>query len=421
MKPICRYIKPHINTFTATLSCKIHQTIIFDYMPQLFLFLLLIVGHNILADPNARSLWFAEAGWQTGKLFRMHPGQPVSGLSQGAALTIGIQTRGAQPWHKPMGYPRLGLSFSVTDGGNDKVFGRQYALVPVIFFTPGKKPRGPAGFEMLLGLGAGFYDRPYHPETNPDNQLYAGKAIWHFQLGFGLTAALRQNMSMQAGMIWTHGSSGHTQLPSVGWNVFAARLSFRGLFSRKVTTYHHDSTYVTDKKLRFGFRVGAGWMQRGDAFTDQTPGKMYYVLNGSFFISRRLGKIWKLQTGIIYRYYQNYARAIRDWQIPVRSSFLQSSALIGYVGNEFQFGRFAFHVDVGANLYKPFFREYFNRVEKGSNITFWTQQILITRIGGAFYLLDPYKHPSHNVFIHAHVNANVGQAEFTELGIGYVF
>ena len=320
-----------------------------------------------------------------------------------------------------MGYPRMGVMFSVTDGGNNKVFGRQYALVPLVFLTPGKPARGPVRFEMQLGLGAGFYDRPYHPDKNPDNMLFAGQAIWHFQLGLGMTASLRQHMAVQGGILWTHGSSGHTRLPSVGWNVFAARLSFRGLFTAKKQHYTNDTSYTFDKKIRFGFRIGVGWMQRGDAFTDVTPGKQYYVLNGSFFVSRRLGKIYKLQTGLIYRYYENYARAIKDWQVAEKHSFLQSSALIWYIGNELQFGRFSFQVDVGANLYKPFFQTYFNQIEKGNRVTYWTQQILTTRIGAGVYVLDPYKHPGHNVFFHAHVNANVGQAEFTELGIGYVF
>ena len=49
------------------------------------------------------------------------------------------------------------------------------------------------------------------------------------------------------------------------------------------------------------------------------------------------------------------------------------------------------------------------------------QKSLLTRIGDNYYLINTHKLPKHNVFIGAHIKANMAKADYTDITIGYTF
>ena len=49
------------------------------------------------------------------------------------------------------------------------------------------------------------------------------------------------------------------------------------------------------------------------------------------------------------------------------------------------------------------------------------KQLISARMGLKYYLFGTDGVPKHNLFVGAHINANLGQADFTELSLGYVY
>ena len=107
--------------------------------------------------------------------------------------------------------------------------------------------------------------------------------------------------------------------------------------------------------------------------------------------------------------------------------FATSELLLNHVGFEF---------DLGLNIYKPFYKIDWKlnkgySYETSNNETVevlgeldWYYEIKRTisaRMGLKYYLWSTNNAPKHNMYLGAHINANLGQADFTELSLGYVY
>ena len=75
---------------------------------------------------------------------------------------------------------------------------------------------------------------------------------------------------------------------------------------------------------------------------------------------------------------------------------------------------------MGVNFYKPFYEEEWLLNEVELNWYYQIKKHVPARMGLKFYALNTDKNPKHNVFLGATINANLGQADFTELSLGYV-
>ena len=91
---------------------------------------------------------------------------------------------------------------------------------------------------------------------------------------------------------------------------------------------------------------------------------------------------------------------------------------------------------LGLNIYKPFYKidwqlnqGYTYENGNGDNVEvlgelnryYEIKRTVSARMGLKYYLWTTNKAPKHNVFVGAHINANLGQADFTELSFGYVY
>lgn len=389
-------------------------------MKRLCLLLLLGAGALFAQDKEPHNAFYAQAEFIGGKLFPMYPKMPRTSFVQGAEFNFGWRVTGRREWHQLFNYPRLGLSVIALDLGNNRIYGQQFCLVPTAYFSTSKKFSRKFQTEIKTGLGLSFFNHPYDTIRNPDNYLVSTYVTWQFNVGVSFRAAITPHTYFQFGGSWMHSSNAHAQVPNVGVNNFVLQAGFVEFpFGGQSNLYDRESI-VADKKIRYHFRFGAGWHERGTAFK-RTNHKKYPVYTASFYISRKFWRVMKLNTGFTYRFYQNYFEYIKTTGHYSSHQRLKSSAFIWFFGPEFQLGRFALNLEGGLNLYKPFFKKYYDDVERGSRTEYWTKQLIATRFGFNFYLLDPYRHPRNNVFIGSYVSANMGQAEFLEMNIGYVF
>jgi hypothetical protein len=155
---------------------------------------------------------------------------------------------------------------------------------------------------------------------------------------------------------------------------------------------------------------------------------------------------FKWSAGVFYRFYQHYYDYIADneslvqdgrefdefktapgWNASNISIFGSGEVLLNHVGIE---------VAIGINLHKPAYKIDW-RINQGWDNTprdipdFWQlgefdtkyrlKQTIATRMGLKYYLWSTATPRSGNLFIGAHINANLGQADYTELSLGYVY
>lgn len=102
-------------------------------------------------------------------------------------------------------------------------------------------------------------------------------------------------------------------------------------------------------------------------------------------------------------------------------------------------GHIGVELEVGLNVHKPFYKldwqinkgyTYVEQVE-GEPVTItilgdldWyykMKRLISTRFGLKYYLFNTDRAPKNNLFLAAHINANLGQADFIECSLGYVF
>ena len=96
--------------------------------------------------------------------------------------------------------------------------------------------------------------------------------------------------------------------------------------------------------------------------------------------------------------------------------------MLSHIGIELEFG---------LNLYKPIYKYDYEltngTIENGIYIKpkldwyFDIKKTISSRLGLKYYLLNTNKSPKQNLFLGAFINANFGQADFSELSLGYVY
>jgi hypothetical protein len=111
-----------------------------------------------------------------------------------------------------------------------------------------------------------------------------------------------------------------------------------------------------------------------------------------------------------------------------------------FVTSELYLGHVGIEVDLGYNIYKPFYEvewklqqgfywDFYNsdgtyetRYVYGElNSKYQLKKSILTRLGLKYYLFNNNEHPKHNLFLGATLNANLGQADFTEFNFGYIY
>lgn len=131
----------------------------------------------------------------------------------------------------------------------------------------------------------------------------------------------------------------------------------------------------------------------------------------------RTNKNLIINAGFAYRFYQQYYNYITNKQ-PNRydeSPKLNASNVYFFLGSEFLIGHAAIDIEGGINIFKPFKNTF-----ETKNKRTWLQEIFPSRMGLKLYAINTSKMPVNNVYLAANINANFGQADFSELSIGYV-
>jgi hypothetical protein len=340
-------------------------------------------------------------------------------------------------WHQRLAYTETGISLGYTDFGNSEILGNSFSILPFIKFRSFQNNQ----FHTYLGLGASYFTKQYNSIENPLNRAVSTDLTWTFRAQLDYELYRSMNWAYSTGITVIHHSNGHLRLPNNGFNSFLLSIS---------TTYKSNngvkkaptSLIETANTAYFSFYQGLGATVFSEAAHFNRP-KEVYTLGLEY--GKVYQGIWKLGVGAFCRFYEHYYDYINDEEFLVRDNerfsymkmdaFSNATNLGVYVKAELLLNYIGIELAIGANIYKPAYKiDYY--INEGWDFPprefpedwkfaefdsrYKLRHLINSRIGVNYYPLGTNDFKKHNFYIGAHMNANYGQADFTELRIGYL-
>lgn len=360
-------------------------------------------------------------------------------------LIVGLgrkNNHNSNEWAYWLKHPTTGINIGFTDLGNPEELGYAVSLMPFIEFDAfGRRQKD---FKVLVGMGTSYFNKKYDAVDNPFNQAVTTDLTWSFRASLNYVFLKTPKVDYRFGVVYFHNSNGHTKLPNQGLNSFLGSVSAAIKNPLNRPEYNIDQVVEAPQKSVYhfiSFRTGYGINVFALPFNDK---KGVYTLAGEY------GKVWnktyKFGLGFDYRFYEHYNDYIKGNETLVqdgkefeafRENPWWNASNIGiHAKFEFLLDHFGMEVQLGANFFKPAYkidwrinegwdnppRELPDNWQLGEYTTkYQLKQIIATRMGMKYYLLGTNQVPKHNLYLGAHINANLGQADFTDVSLGYVY
>lgn len=414
-------------------------------MKKHFLFLWVLVATSVIAQVETyspASEYVITPEFMLGISAEANDFFPERDLQKQVIVGFGRKhSHNPQEWAYWLKAPKTGLNLGFTDLGNPDLLGYSVSLMPFIEFDAfGRRQKD---FKVFVGIGGSYFNVKYDENDNFFNQAIATDLTWSFRASFHYVLFKTKSVDYRIGAVYFHSSNGHTRLPNQGLNSFLGSISADIKNPYKRPIYDSSNTFETPKKSVYEYwsgRFGSGRNVLALSFNDK---KSVFTLAGEY------GKVWnktyKFGLGFYYRYYDHYYDYIKGNETLVQDGkefdsfkekpFLNASALGVYANFEFLLNHVGIDLQLGANLFKPAYKIDW-RINEGwdnapreipdnwvygeFNTKFKLKHIISSRMGLKYYLFGTNEVPKNNFFVSAHINSNLGQADFSEVSIGYV-
>ncbi len=418
----------------------------------LILIVITFIGNAQQLDSTKYKSHYTTVEFQLGVTQQSNSGFPKTKLQKTISLHFGKhQIKNNQEWAYRLRYPSTGMSFAITDYGNKEYIGYSLSIMPFIEF--GLLKRKQNGVYFNLSLGASYFTKAYSGTSfsinnPPDNNNIAisTKITWSLKSFIYYNIVKKNQVNWRIGAGFIHHSNGHTKLPNQGLNSFLVSISRQSSYNfKKRKAYkeikNHNLDFKKSMQSYFTIRTGAGLNFLSEYFNDR---KGVYTIAPSYGLI--FNKTFKIGIGLYYRYYEHYNNYIENGEDLIidqyphfqENPFKYSSSFGLFISNELFLGNVGLEFDLGYNIYKPFYEldwklngfywDFENEdgtietrfVERDISNTYHLKHAILVRAGLKYYLFNNDKCPKSNFFIAANINANLGQADFTELSFGYV-
>jgi hypothetical protein len=342
-----------------------------------------------------------------------------------------------QEWAQRLKGPKTGISLGYSDYGNKDSLGAAISLLPFIEFNLFKMEK----LKAQVGMGGSYFTKKYDSLSNPNNQAITTDLVWSFRAFMYYEILSGSNLDWRLGLGYFHHSNGHTRLPNQGLNSFLFSLSADIKDpSREISVLQEQHIFQRSKSDYVSFYAGYGVNVLSKAYNDK---KGVYTISGEY--GKVFNKTFKVGVGFYYRFYQHYYDYIKDEEFLVREGeefdhftdapWYNASNLGVHLAGEVLMNHIGITLQMGVNLYKPAYRIDW-RINQGWSYVpreipeyavlgefdskFRLKKTLSTRMGLKYYLFNTSKSPQNNLFLGFHINANGGQADFTDLSLGFV-
>jgi hypothetical protein len=411
-----------------------------------------IFGHAQQKDTIPYRSNFTTTELLLGTTLPSNKGFPETGLQKSISLHFGkYQLKNTEEWAYRLKYPTTGMSFAITDYANKEYIGYSASMMPFIEFGMFKKKI--KGLNFNVSLGVSYFTKSYTGTTfslnNPienNNNAVSTKVTWSLKSFFYYDFLRSNNNNWRLGVGYFHHSNGHTKFPNQGLNSFLFSVSKQSNYdlstTRKTKGQKKQAIKFEDNLQQFfTIRTGAGLNFLSEQFNDRkgvfTAAPSYGIIFNNTF---------KVGIGCFYRFYEHYYHYINNNEELIVTQYPHfqlnpvkySSSLGLFFSGEIFLGNIGMEFDIGYNLYKPFYEvdwklngfywDFINEdgtvetrfVEREITSVYHLKHAILFRAGLKYYLINTNNNPKSNIFIGVHINTNLGQADFTELNVGYV-
>lgn len=370
---------------------------------------------------TAQQTKFIESEILLGGIVPNYPNYPKTGISKGFSISLGKTNFSNSHWANYYNKPSYGVSFSYIESGNTVELGKEYGSS--LFLDLSTNINSKQLWYFRTSIGTTYFSRFYEKGTNERNKIIGSHWNWRFKAFLFRDLIVQKNYSLRLGAGYIHSSNGHTQLPNFGMN--AAMLSISCRFYRdnpylSPDNFKRSDNYTKAKRNHFfQNRIGLGFHEYGGTLKPVGGDK-----KGVYAISFAYGLVFndqlKLRSGFTYRYYQHYFEEIQNNDsVKLSPSTWSASNLYWLLGIEYVIGNFAIDIEGGINLHKPFYKYHFKQHERKIAIHKFLKSTFPMRMGLNVYLFKPERKKIFNAFIGASINANFGQADFSQLNVGF--
>ncbi len=375
-----------------------------------------------------------------GVTMEANDGFPDTKLQKQAILNFGRNhTNNPQEWAQRLKKPKTGLSLGITDFGNLDSLGIAIIAMPFIEF----KAFGSNRWKILTGMGASYFTKKFDAETNPQNQAVTTDITWAFRMYLYYQFLSTKNIDWRVGLGYSHHSNGHTRLLNQGYNSFLVSLSADIKNPLNYTEATSSETLPIYKRTVYDYyaiRGGLGQNVFALAFNDK---ENVYTIAGEY--GRVYNNTFKVGIGFYYRFYQHYYNYINENESLVqpgrefdyfRSDPWYYATNLGVsLHGEIFLNHVGIDLQLGYNFHKPAYKLEWRINEGWDNApreipnswvfgeldgSYKKKHRISSRLGLKYYLIGMKNAPKNNFYIGANLNSNLGQADFTELSLGYV-
>ncbi|QAA81200.1 deacylase [Aequorivita sp. H23M31] len=375
-----------------------------------------------------------------GKTMEGNEGFPSTRFQKQIVLSFGrYHTNDPQQWAQQLKGPKTGISMGVTDFGNLDTLGLAFSVLPFIEF----KVFGNERLTFQTAMGASYSTKKHDPETNPQNNVVTTDLTWAFRSYFYYMFLRGDNIDWRLGLGYSHHSNGHMRLLNIGFNSFLVSLSAD---IKNPLKYPENENAILPNYNQtvydyFAFRGGFGQNVLGVAINDR---QNVYTIAGEY--GRVYNNTYKVGIGFYARLYEHYHNYIIDNESLVQTGrefeyfkdnplYYASNLGISIHGEVF-LNHIGIDLQLGYNIYKPAYKLDY-RINEGwentpreiptdwvlgdLNFKYKIKHRISSRIGLKYYLIGMENSPKNNFYLGAHLSANLGQADFSELSFGYVY
>ncbi|NND63933.1 MAG: deacylase [Flavobacteriaceae bacterium] len=412
-------------------------------MKQLLTAILLFLSIQLFSQENNKqnvSYFVFTPEIMVGKTAESNEFFPETNLQTQLLINFGWDhSNNPKEWARRLKGPKTGITLGFTNFGNKDSLGGAITVMPFIEFNIFKSRR----LFSHVGMGGSYFTEIYDEVNNPRNQAVSTELTWSFRSYLYYEFLRTRKIDWRLGVGYSHHSNGHTRLPNQGYNSFLVSLSADIKSEKLIAAPPLSDAPELERRVNdyISFYGGYGINVLSLAYNDK---RGVYTISGEY--GKVLNGLFKVGIGFYYRYYEHYYDYIKNEEFLVRDGqefekFTDSPWKYGtnfglHANGEFMLNHIGFNVQLGVNLHKPAY-DIDWRINQGWDNTpreipeFWMlgeydskyrlKKTLATRMGLKYYVFDTSNEPMNNIFFGIHINANGGQADFTDISLGYVY
>ena len=338
--------------------------------------------------------------FQQGKTLRIHPRYPQTPFAaKGVETGVRFYAKGNPQWHRIFHHPKVGLVFTFWDLGNPQVLGKVYSVLPTLGQTlVGRKKWK---WEYDLGFSLAYFTKPYRRVANPTNIAVGSHLSSQLFLRTDFQYILTPSLSFMLGGGFTHCSNGNTTSPNLGVNIPSV---MTGVIYTAPTKNKPETEElvlpVWKNEYLYGIRIGGGLTEN-----IAPNGPKYTMLTSNVFWGKDANRWLSWRIGAEVFYSQKAHETLIDGEIIPKGINHHSVGMSVYGGGEITAGHISVLAQAGPYLLNPYMMNY----------------RIYTKFGFQFYPFDRQDRKRKQVFAGVYVHAHSGEADFAELGLGYLF